>query len=404
MTQQASKRDRITLCWVSPWHSRSGISTYSHGLFPAIERAAGEHGVTAQLVATDAIGEHRDLSNDVLIEAIVRHRPTLIHIQHEFGHWGGKNPPAYRFPEFIRSLRSQLPGAKIIATAHTVIPPDYRFPIHGTWKGKIARSLFNLFLLSYLGQSWREKSWGPLDGVLVHSELQLPWVRPYARAYCIPHYVPDPLPLRPLPHELEKIFAQGHGPHLVIFGFITPSKGHDLAIELFAKTRAQLPEARLIFAGEARTPDDQAYLETCLALAERLGVRDRLDLTGFLDAADLPALLTKASLVLAPFRETTGSGSIPTALSYGAPVLASDLPLNRELEARVPGCLRFLSEQTLLETLSQASSRDQLRTQAKAYAAQYSVRKTALAHFEFYRTRQLITTSGASTFETTSLK
>jgi glycosyltransferase involved in cell wall biosynthesis len=68
-------------------------------------------------------------------------------------------------------------------------------------------------------------------------------------------------------------------------------------------------------------------------------VDSRVLVTGFLPESAIPGLYEKTRLVLAPFRSTTGSGSIPRAFAHGAPVLASDLPLNVEIGRREPGAL-----------------------------------------------------------------
>ena len=58
-------------------------------------------------------------------------RPDLVHFQHEYGIYGGKNPPWYFFPNLVTDLAFKIPTVHMVATAHTVLPPGYRLPLMG---------------------------------------------------------------------------------------------------------------------------------------------------------------------------------------------------------------------------------------------------------------------------------
>ena len=99
----------------------------------------------------------------------------------------------------------------------------------------------------------------------------------------------------------------------------------------------------------------------------------------------------RATLVLAPFVSTTGSGSLAEAFSQGSAILASDLLLNRELNERVPGCLEtFRSEdsadcaKTIDRLLGDPVLLSQLRERSQAYQQRYSLPAIADAHFALY--------------------
>jgi glycosyltransferase involved in cell wall biosynthesis len=374
------------LAWMSPWHGRGGIQTYSKQLFPAVKEELARHELSATLIRADT-QEGKDRSAKDLLEELALLRPKILHIQHEYGHWRGKNPPLYSFPRFVRKARRLVPGIRILATGHTVLPEDYRFAIRGSAVSRAARAAANAVGTPILRHWWNGFTWQPLDQVIVHSELQvatLARTAPRARARCIPHFVPETLPMHALTPDLEKLFA-GEGPFLLVFGFITPSKGQDLAIEALAEVQKSFPSARLILAGSPRTKTDGEYEQHCRALAARLGVEGHVSFTGFIHQACLPGLYARASLVLAPFRETTGSGSLATALGYGAALSASDLPLNREIFDRMNEPFEGFSAQTIIHILRSPEKQKRLQRFAQEYASKYSPPKVAALHLEAYR-------------------
>lgn len=98
-------------------------------------------------------------------------------------------------------------------------------------------------------------------------------------------------------------------------GLLIPRKGHDLLIAAIAR----LPEAHLLIAGQG--PDR----EKLAALAESLGVADRVELLGALPHEELPALYSAAGmLVLATSREGWPNVLLE-AMACGAPVVATNI-------------------------------------------------------------------------------
>ena len=98
-------------------------------------------------------------------------------------------------------------------------------------------------------------------------------------------------------------------------GLLIPRKGHDLLIAAMAK----LPDAYLLIAGQG--PDE----EKLKALAESLGVADRVELVGSVPHEKLPALYSAADmLVLATSREGWPNVLLE-AMACGAPVVATNI-------------------------------------------------------------------------------
>jgi glycosyltransferase involved in cell wall biosynthesis len=174
-----------------------------------------------------------------------------------------------------------------------------------------------------------------------------------------------------------------------VFGYFTSDKGQDVVIEAL---RLMKTPAVLRLAGGVGHPANHAYHERCRQRIADCGLGDRVEVTGFVPEADIPRQFNESDLIVAPFRLTSGSGSLVQALSRGAPVLASDLPLNREINDRVPGTLAFFASEDPLDCarqieslLADADRRRRLGQQALLYAANHSPAIIARAHLGFYK-------------------
>ena len=322
------------LVWIAP-ENQGGIRSYTEMLWPAVKSECSIRGIETNDPLFGPIAHSQDVQRSV--SDLLKINPTLIHVQHEYGLFGSKTPGLYKFPTWIAEVRKKLPEARIFATAHTVLG-EYSYPISGRGWQIPFRWLANRFLLKSWQRVWNEKTWGSLDTVFVHSKLQVATV---LNSGCrsvkeVPHFVPD---LKKSRIEFKnKADANSKDFTLLIFGYLTPEKGQDIVIRAMAELK--IP-CKLIIAGGPRTEADQSYEKQCRQLIQELNLQQQVDILGYVKNSDLDSLYEKADLVLAPFRATTGSGSLVQALGRGAPVLASDLPLNREVEERVPGCLAF---------------------------------------------------------------
>jgi glycosyltransferase involved in cell wall biosynthesis len=107
----------------------------------------------------------------------------------------------------------------------------------------------------------------------------------------------------------ESEFLVGH------LGAFTPEKGQEVALEAFQLLREQLPQARLLLAGEAPTPSDAEITQRCEALGDRVRLCGAIqDLAEFFPALDL--------FVMPSTSEGLGSSAL-MAMSYGLAVVAS---------------------------------------------------------------------------------
>jgi glycosyltransferase involved in cell wall biosynthesis len=130
----------------------------------------------------------------------------------------------------------------------------------------------------------------------------------------------------PAPEDLsESILAPlGGRPFLLHVGSSIPRKRLDVLFDVFAALRARHPGLWLVQQGGALTPAQREQVS-------RLGLGEALLQPPKLDRATLAGLYRRARAVLVP-SEAEGFGlPVIEALACGAPVVASDLPVLREV-------------------------------------------------------------------------
>jgi D-inositol-3-phosphate glycosyltransferase len=112
---------------------------------------------------------------------------------------------------------------------------------------------------------------------------------------------------------------RGEAPRIVSVGKLLPCNGFDTII----RSLPFIPVAELVVVGEADTGDPDGEVYRLRALAEQLGVAERLVLHGTARVADMPALLRSADVVACtPTYESSGLVALQ-AMACGVPVVAS---------------------------------------------------------------------------------
>ncbi|WXH28526.1 D-inositol-3-phosphate glycosyltransferase [Myxococcus stipitatus] len=138
-----------------------------------------------------------------------------------------------------------------------------------------------------------------------------------------PEYRPEPTAGD---QSRQVLSALGGRPYLLHVGSSIPRKRLDVLFEVFAALRARHPDLRLVQQGGALTPSQREQVS-------RLGIGEVLLQPPFQERATLAGLYRNAKAVLIP-SEAEGFGlPLVEALACGAPVVASDLPVLREVGA-----------------------------------------------------------------------
>lgn len=146
------------------------------------------------------------------------------------------------------------------------------------------------------------------------------------------HGLVDPARLVHVPYGFAPEFSRddhadrstSDEPYVLHVGSCIPRKRIDVLLEVFARLRERLPALRLVKVGGEWTAEQRALLARPAltgAVVHRTGIERR----------ELAALYRRASLVLMPSAAEGFGLPVLEALACGAVVLASDLPVFREV-------------------------------------------------------------------------
>ncbi len=111
--------------------------------------------------------------------------------------------------------------------------------------------------------------------------------------------------------------------YIIAVARFVPEKGLDLLIRAFRKTHLT---CKLIIAGDADHESDYSR-----SLKEMIDDDDRIIRTGYITGEDLNQLFSHAGLFVLPSFHEGLPIALLEALSYGLPVLVSDIPANQEI-------------------------------------------------------------------------
>jgi glycosyltransferase involved in cell wall biosynthesis len=233
------------------------------------------------------------------------------------------SPPDVVHVQFLPMLRAKFPldlwfvercqrrGAKIVLTVHDLLPHD---------TGEAHKALYTNL---YAG----------VDAMICHSDsirarLAAEFAVPETKVTVIPHgpFFYD-LPATGDDAVLREFALPPDGLMVLWQGIIFPYKGIDLLLTAWQQVEARCAGARLVIAGTG-APE---LLEQIRAQVAQLGLtRVRLHFR-FVSTEELVALYRRADVVVYPYRAITTSGALATGLALGKTIVATDLPVFREL-------------------------------------------------------------------------
>jgi glycosyltransferase involved in cell wall biosynthesis len=232
------------------------------------------------------------------------------------------SPPDIIHVQFLPMLRSRLPldlwfvkacrkrGVKIVLTVHDLMPHD---------TGEAHKATYSrLYAMAH--------------GLICHSDairarLMAEFNVPETKISVIPHG-PFFYDLPPAGSDnVLRNFALDPGRQMVLWqGIIFPYKGIDLLLTAWQQVEAQT-DACLVIAGTG-APDllDQIRAQVAALGLKRVKLHFR-----FISTEELVALYRAANIVIYPYRAITTSGALATGLALGKTIVATDLPVFREL-------------------------------------------------------------------------
>jgi glycosyltransferase involved in cell wall biosynthesis len=157
---------------------------------------------------------------------------------------------------------------------------------------------------------------------------------PGKRADVVPLPVFDMFAARPVSRSVARarLNLDQEAPVLLFFGIVREYKGLADLLAALPDIRGHLPDVRLIIAGEF-WHDKQAYLQ----LIERLGIGAAVVIEDrYIANEELPFFFGAADLLVAPYREVTGSAVVQLAVAFDLPVVTTvTVPLRTEADRRL---------------------------------------------------------------------
>jgi len=340
---------------LSTHQEKCGIATYNDALVAALRaqgHAADIHPIITSVARTKSKAELLSYFDDFLFAA--RSYDAVI-IQHEFGLIGGKYPASTAHRVMSRMLGRLTKAGKPVAIIFHSGPEAP--------KRLLSRKRYHWYRICRLINSNRR-----IFGV-VHGD---PAAQQYLDAgfrrdsiWVTRHPLPATVALPPRPRD-ETVT-------LTIFGFVAAYKGYAEAVEALD----QLPDNyRLVIAGGPHPTNtiDKTF-ETISAMNH-----PRIELTGWLDDSDVPDIMARTDIVLAPYHENgpAGSGAVTWALACGRPVVATstftfnDIQAEANCFAMVPPLDSNALAGKIAELAHDAPMRMELASRGLSYAARHS--------------------------------
>ena len=262
-----------------------------------------------------------------LLGQILRIRPDIAHVQHEYYAFGGTSN--LNTALFVVLMR--LCFVPLVVTMHEV----YRTPelsARSRWKALARYLLFKIQTLLICRCS---------TSMIVHTELSKTVLERQFSAkqvMVIPHGTRTSVPRLSSDEAKKALHLEGRKV-VMSFGSLRPGKGLEYAIESMAIVTKRLSEAVLILAGDL-APGYRGYLEQISNLSHGLGVADSVVFTGrYVEEEELPLYFSAADAIILPYlgQFRSGSGVLHLAASYGKPVVASDVGEAAEVLRRCAG-------------------------------------------------------------------
>jgi glycosyltransferase involved in cell wall biosynthesis len=232
-------------------------------------------------------------------------------------------PPAIIHVQYLPMLLRKLPidawfvsfcallGSKSVLTVHDLLAPGAPEK-----HCRIFRALYSR-----------------MDAIICHSDhVKLRLAREFGVAlekiWTIPH---GPF-FYDLPQEssdqIRRVLQASPGQLIVLWqGIIFPYKGLDILLDAWRAVESASDNVRLVVVGTGAPH----LLDQIRAQVKRLGIERVTLLFRFASTAELVSIYQAADIVVYPYREITTSGALATGLALGKAIVASDLPVFREL-------------------------------------------------------------------------
>jgi glycosyltransferase involved in cell wall biosynthesis len=382
----------LRVAFFTPWRIRCGITDYSRHLVDGLRGLPDIADVRIveppeNATRTGTLAALRGYAEDerrfrALGAAMNAPEADIAHVQHQYFLFGGVAPHKNHARSFLDAVNRPL-----VMTVHEIAQPGpasgASFILHPSsfiHSVAIAHTNCTNFLHPHI------------RAYIVHTEddraaLVALGVAP-ERVHRVVHGVPVASPL-PDPEEAKRTLGLAGRRVLMLFGFLSIKKGHGLALEALKRLP---PDVFLLLAGDQHPDDYTDYVPSLRRAIAADRLEDRVRITGYLPMEQIPVVMAATDLALAPYLQSSGSGSLANLLAYGRAIVASDIAPHREIAAEPPAALALCraGDAAALADAVQAiftdeARREALRASALNYAARHSYVEMARETAKIYR-------------------
>ena len=344
----------MKITFATTWNAKCGIAVYSRSLVAELRKKA-----QVEVVSLDP-----DAARSPIRIANQLNEGEVAHIQHNYPFFGGMAVYRNSFRRTIVRLKRPL-----VVTVHELdLGDDDLLPM------RIYKGWFNSHLFGG----------GEVDRFIVHTaDYREKLERLGIRASDI-RVIPEGAPVVDPPtvsaEDAKAELGSAGRRVLTIFGFVVRRKGYEVALDALRR----LPDdVSLLVAGGCHPADRTGFYESVKARVEAMGLSNRVLITDYLPDEQVPIVMAASDIVLAPFTDMSNSGSLLRAIAYVKPIVASDLPATREINARRQ-CLTLASAGDSCDLAQKVRSlleNEWMRTTAvsalESYAAEFSIARIA---------------------------
>jgi len=328
----------MRIAMISPHRVKCGIATYTH----ALSEALAEKGMDVYIVRLPRFGRKSDSIFAQVINNIPVSEVDLIHIQNEYGLFGGLDEAFYGG---LKRL-----GLPLVSTMHAV--------------GNLT-----------IDRAIADAS----DRIIVHNEF----CKKRFRFKCeVIHHGCKPSETVPRDEAMKKLGIDPRIPTVGYCGFIGAAKGLETLIEAVSK----IPKSALLIGGGWHTEPGTAYIAGLNQMTQRL-LPHRCKWLGFVPDEDLATMYGAATMIVYPSIYSTESGALLMALSHGKAVIANRLPPFKEKE-KLGALTTFRGVNSLAKKIRKVLRDEEYRALleegARAYAEANSWSKVAEQHKALY--------------------
>jgi glycosyltransferase involved in cell wall biosynthesis len=310
------------------------IADYAEERWPSMD-------LVADMLISHLAAEHTGTIDATLVRPVMPKRLTRI-ARGAHGAPPGVDRVAARFVDYPRTLAALQAGFDVFH----VVDHSYAHLLHGLAAGRTLVTCHDLDAFrSVLQPDEERRSWPYrwmarriLSGLRLASHVACDSEATRAALVALAGFPEDRLSVIPngtdtggepdadaaADVEAARMLGPRHFVELLHVGSTIPRKRIDVLLDVFAGVRRARPEVRLTRVGGAFTAEQRVR-------ARGLGVLDAIHVLPFVDRATLGAVYRRSALALLPSDREGFGLPIVEALACGTPMVASDIPVLREI-------------------------------------------------------------------------